>query len=137
MSVILSGAMAVVGGMGGCAGDARIGDGPQYPTVDQSGVVDVQVRRNTTQITLTNTTPTTLGPGRLWLNQWFSREIGAIESGATVTFELSDFKDRYDDAFRAGGFFATQVPAKLVLAQIERDGVLTGLVVVGDGATGL
>ena len=122
--------------LGGCASDPTIGSGPIYPAVEQSRVLDVQVKRAGTRISFTNAAAEPIGPGRLWANKWFSREIDAIAPGQTVSFDLSEFKDRYGDSFRAGGFFATQLPSKLVLMQLEREGTLVGLIVIGDGAAG-
>jgi hypothetical protein len=122
--------------LGGCASDPTIGSGPIYPALEQSRVLDVQVKRAGTRISFTNAAAEPVGPGRLWANKWFSREIDAIAPGQTVSFDLSEFKDRYGDSFRAGGFFATQMPSKLVLMQLEREGTLVGLIVIGDGAAG-
>ena len=51
---------------------------------------------------------------------------------------LSDFKDEFSDEFRGGGFFASEAPDVLVLAEIETIGddtqpahaVMLGMVVV-------
>jgi hypothetical protein len=112
----------------GCRGPAKIVEGEAYPaTLKQSRVVDVQVVRDRTRITLVNTTAQALG-GRLWLNQWWSREVSAIEPGSRVTLDLREFKDRFGGAYRAGGFFATENPDKLVLTQLQSGGELVGLV---------
>jgi hypothetical protein len=89
--------------------------GPPYPSALRQGrTLDVQVFRDGPQIRLTNTTARPLGPGRLWLNAWYSREIPAIE----------DFRDQYGAAFRGGGFFAARNPEALVLAQVEPAGAV-------------
>ncbi len=128
--------VALAAGLSGCQ-SKTIEDGPTYPTLSQARVLDVQVKREGTRITLTNTSPTALGPGRMWINQWFSRELEPVAPGQTVTLDLDEFRDRYGDSFRAGGFFATERPAKLVLVQVEQNNEIVGLVTVGDGATGL
>ena len=118
-----------------CAGcssaPSEIADGPVYPAVAQSRVLDVQVFRDEVQIRLTNTSARTFGPCRMWLNQWYSRELSGLAAAETTTLSLAEFKDRYGRAFRAGGFFATERPDRVVLVQIEEGAELVGLVVVG------
>lgn len=132
-------AATVFAGVSGCRSGSDVETaGPVYPdAVLQSRVLDVQVVRDDTVITLTNTTARGFGPSRLWVNGWYSLEIEGFAVGQTLTLSLHDFKDRYGTTFRAGGFWATRRPERLVLAQIEPLGVepreLIGLVVVGRG----
>ncbi len=115
-----------------CAGGERdIVNGPVYPTSPQSSVVDIQVLRNGTTATFTNTTAQTFTDARLWANQWYSLPLASLKPGETITVDLAGFKDRYGNTFRAGGFWAVDNPEKLVLMQIEQGDKLTGLVVVG------
>lgn len=129
-------ALAVV--LAGCAGRAEeIGQGPVYPAVTQLRTLDVQVVRDGTRISLTNTTAQPLGPGLLWLNAWYSLPFDGLGIGQRVELNLGDFRDRYGEAFRSGGFFATDAGDVVVLAQLQTtDGpsepVLLGLVVVHD-----
>ena len=51
-----------------------------------------------------------------------------------LRLELSEFKDEYGQEFRAGGFWATRKPERLVLAQLEAEEGMLGLVVVDRGA---
>lgn len=108
-----------------------IEEGPTYPGTQQTRVLDVQVFRDETQIRFTNTSARTFGPCRMWLNQWYSRELDGLAAAETVTLNLGEFRDRYGAPFRAGGFFATERPDRLVLAQIEENNEIVGLVVVG------
>ncbi len=104
----------------GCSGGPdMIGSGPQYPPVKQTRVVDVQVLRDETEVTLTNTTAADLPAGLLWINAWFSAPFEGLRIGQTVTLQLVRFTDRYGRSFRAGGFFATELPDRLVLAQLQ------------------
>ncbi|MFN0011878.1 MAG: hypothetical protein ACKVS8_09575 [Phycisphaerales bacterium] len=115
----------------GCAGaPTEIADGPQYPAVAQSRVLDVQVFRDETQLTLTNTSARTFGPCRVWVNQWYSLPIEGLAAAQTITLDLGAFKDRYGTPFRAGGFFATERPDRVVLVQIEDGAEVVGLAVV-------
>lgn len=109
-------------------------DAPVFPDdKPQNEVLDIQVVRDSTRITLTNTTARAYGRSRLWLNRWFSRDIDALDVGQSLTFPLTDFRDQYNQPFRAGGFFATKRPERLVQAQLETADSLLGLVVVARG----
>lgn len=137
IAVVLVAAAAL--GTAGCHSGSDVETaGPVYPdAVLQSRVLDVQVVRDDTVITMTNTTARGFGPSRLWVNGWYSLEIEGFAVGQTLKLSLHDFQDRYGTAFRAGGFWATRRPERLVLAQIEpldaEPRELIGLVVVGRG----
>ncbi|MBX3386693.1 MAG: hypothetical protein KF768_08995 [Phycisphaeraceae bacterium] len=106
-------------------------DRPVYPDeLRQEMVLDVQVIRDGTRIRLTNTTAKEFGASRLWVNRWFSREIDGFGVGQTLDLSLAEFRDRYGEPFRAGGFFATRRPDRLAQVQIESDGRLLGLVAI-------
>jgi len=111
-------------------------DRPYPRELVQSEVIDVQVIRDPeTIISMTNTTSRTFGPSTVWINGRFSRPIGGFEPGETVRMNLYDFRDEFGEKFRAGGFFATKNPDKVLHAQLEtiEDGEtkLIGLIVVG------
>ncbi|HZW05617.1 MAG TPA: hypothetical protein VFF65_00725 [Phycisphaerales bacterium] len=117
---------------GGCAGRQRsIVNGPIYPARPQTSVANVHVIRDGTTISLTNTTASPFTDARLWANQWYSHELPLLEPGKSITLSLADFKDRYGNPFRAGGFWAPDNPERLVLMQVEQGDKLTGLVVIG------
>jgi hypothetical protein len=114
--------VAAAGGflLPGCSsGPEVIGSGPQYPPVKQARVIDVQVLRDETVVTMTNTTAADLPAGLLWINAWFSRPFEGLKIGQTVTLRLASFEDRFGMPFRAGGFFAVELPDRLVLAQVQ------------------
>lgn len=114
----------------GCA-EKAIENGPLYPdNLKQARVLDVQVLRDGTEISMTNTAGEALPAGRLWINAWYSRDFPGLAVGESATYSLHDFKDRYGDAFRAGGFFATQRPDRMVQAQIESGDQLIGLIAI-------
>jgi hypothetical protein len=131
-------AAALCAGLGGgCTGTRAIEEGEVYPQqIAQGSTLDVQVFRSETTISFTNTTPAALPAGRMWLNGWYSDAFAGLAPGASVTLDLRNFKDRYGDTFRAGGFFATELPEKLVLVQIHSGEQVVGLKVVSDGAEG-
>lgn len=128
-------AIAVSAALTACStGPSGTGDQnrPIYPVdLRQTRAIDVQVVRSTTTITLTNTTAENLPPGTFWINSWYSAPFPGLPIGETRTFNLNNFRDRFGDSFRAGGFFSTREPDKLVQAQLESNNTLTGLVVVG------
>ncbi len=111
--------------------------GPQFPeTLTQLRTLDIQVRRDTRVITLTNTTASNLPAGRMWLNKWFSLEMSdGLPVAQTASFDLGEFVDEFGERFRAGGFFAINDPDDLVLAQYQTindagETVMLGLIVV-------
>lgn len=93
------------------------------------GSVNAQVLRDEQTISLTNTSGRVLGPGTMWLNGRYGREIGEIGLGQTVTYRLASFEDEFGEAFRAGGFWAIEDPDLLVRAEVEEGEGLVGLVV--------
>ncbi len=116
--------------LGGCAAK-QIGDGPAYPEqTRQARVLDIHVVRDETEISFTNTSGQDLPAGRLWINHWYSREFAGLAIGQSVTMSLFEFKDRYGDAFRAGGFFATDKPDRVVQVQLEAGEEIIGLIAI-------
>jgi hypothetical protein len=118
---------------------AQIREGPVYrAAIPAAETLDIQVFRHQTEIEFTNTTARNFGPGTIWLNRRFGRHIDGLEVGQTVRFPLRDFRDRFGESYRAGGFFAVERPERLVVAELETeqagsDRVILGLVVVGTG----
>jgi hypothetical protein len=105
-------------------------EGTAYPMeAPRLGSVDVQVLRDGERISLTNTSGAVIGPGTMWLNGRYGREIKAIAQGQTATYRLSSFVDEYADAFRGGGFWAIEDPDTVVRVEVEQDGSLLGLIV--------
>jgi hypothetical protein len=110
----------------------KIVEGERYPTkIERGPTLNIQVFRRATQLEFTNTTANSIPASRLWLNAWFSKEIEPLGVGQSVIIPLREFKDRYGESFRGGGFFATEIPERLALAEIQTEGKMTALVVVG------
>ena len=80
---------------------------------------------------MTNTSAKAFGPSRVWLNARFSRTIDEFAVGQTLKLDLREFYDEFGESFRAGGFFATRNPEAMVLCELENEGTVYGLVVVG------
>ncbi|MGD9790202.1 MAG: hypothetical protein AB7Q00_01910 [Phycisphaerales bacterium] len=112
----------------------------RFPDVlAQTTTADIQVVRDSTVISLTNTTASPLAPATLWLNRRFARHIPEFAVGQSLTLELDSFVDENGERFRAGGFFASEAPEKLVQAQLElppsassQQPQLVGLVVIAE-----
>lgn len=105
--------------------------------VARGKTLDIQVFREAQYIEFTNTTASAYGPSTLWLNGRYCRPIEGLAIGQTLKLRLNEFRDEFHEPFREGGFFATEKPDRLVLAQLETGdgtGVMYGLVVVGTGA---
>lgn len=117
----------------GCSSAPKqIVEGTKYPSAAKHGPsIDIQVFRRETEIEFTNTTARAFGPSTLWLNARFSHPIGGLAVGQSMKIPLRQFKDEYGDAFRGGGFFATERPERLGLAEIQTGNDVLGLVVVG------
>lgn len=133
-------AFLLAAGVVGCTGGQRaLVDDPAraYPVAAEiARPVDVHVLRNDTRITMTNTTPEQLGPGIMWLNKEFSAPFAPMHAGETRTLPLGSFTNRYGQSFRAGGFFATRAPSKLVAVELQAEDaeVMVPLIVVrGEG----
>lgn len=132
--VAVAGAVGVVwvGASCGCQSSGRPWvEGAAYPQERAvSRVLDVHVLRDTTKISLTNTSAEPIGPGTLWLNGRYGREIEQIAVGDRETYTLGTFRDEFGDAFRGGGFWAMERPDVLVRAEVESGDDLVGLIVI-------
>lgn len=102
---------------------------PMPESLAQGEVLDIQVYRNVTKLELTNTTARSFAAGTLWVNERWSQPVEALEPGESLTLDLKQFYDEFGEPFRAGGFFATRDPDRVVLAQLETGGTLYGLIV--------
>lgn len=131
-------AVGVLSGLGGCAAPLTPVDYARpYPAhVPHGPTLDIQVFRRTRELELTNTTARALGPSTLWLNAYYSRPIDGLGVGQTLMIPLVEFRNEFSEAFRGGGFFATEAPERLVMAQLETeiDGKpqLLGMIVVAE-----
>jgi len=135
-------ALAAFTSLAGCAtldelaGDSILEPGPVYPQeLGQSGMLDIQAFRSETSLLLTNTTSESFpGGGRIWVNAQFSFPFGSFDIGQTMDVDLRNFVNEFGERFRAGGFFATERPDRVVLVQLEHGERIDGIVVVEDEA---
>ncbi|MEM1330559.1 MAG: hypothetical protein AAGG07_08365 [Planctomycetota bacterium] len=132
-AVSLFSGLATLGGCTPGRGEAfrpytyPIGEGPAV----QDEVLDIHVYLSDTHVELTNTTAREFGPGTLWLNQRYGRDIEGLGVGQTLKLKLVSFRDEFGEIFRPGGFFAIDRPERLVLAQLETPDPLGEPVVYG------
>lgn len=116
------GAALIAATLAGCAGPRPVdpASARAFPEgLQQARVLDIQVRRAPTTLTLTNTTASDIPACTMWLNKRYSREFPGLPVGRTATLTLSDFVDEYGERFRPGGFWATRRSQRVVLAQFE------------------
>lgn len=125
--------MIVVMALAGCRGGAGIDYARPMPeSLERGEVLNIQAFRNVTRLELTNTTSRSFEGGTIWINQRFSRPVGSLGVGESLDLSLREFVDEHGDTFRAGGFFATRDPLPVVLAELESEGVLYGLLMGGN-----
>jgi hypothetical protein len=119
----------VIFALAGCQKTLR--PGPSYPsTIERLGAVDVQVVTRRGVLEFTNTTAEPLPAGRLWVNAWFSAPTERVEVGETFRVPISALHDEHGETMRGEGFFATEAPEEIYLAELQTNAGLTGLVVV-------
>jgi hypothetical protein len=113
--------LLAVAALGACSSTPSVDYARPYPKELAPGpVLDVQVFRRDATLEFTNTTGASLGPGTLWLNRRFSRPVKEpIAVGQSVAIPLTEFRDEFGDAFRPGGFWATENPDSVALCQLE------------------
>jgi hypothetical protein len=126
--------------LSGCATVRPITETAGYPAQTPIGpTLDIQVFREGTQIRFTNTTSHAFGETTMWINRWYRARLEPLGPGEYVELPLREFKDRYGEPFRAGGFFAIQRADRLAVAELQvpaagdQPDTILPLVVVGGG----
>jgi hypothetical protein len=94
--------------------------------------LDIQVFREGPSIEIVNATPRSFYDFDLWLNQRYVRRVEALRAGETLRVSLWGFYDVRGDRFSAGGFWRTEPPTPLRLAEIQpgEDEPMIGLVTI-------
>jgi hypothetical protein len=104
-----------------------------YPhELHEPNSIDIQVFRKGPSIEIVNATARSFADFDLWINQRYVRNVELLGPGQTIRLSLWDFYDLRGDRFSAGGFWRTEPPMPLGMAQIqEAEGEpLIGLLVV-------
>lgn len=139
-TIVMAVGVVAVAGLSGCrSAPDQVQYARAFPEIGQQReVVDIQVFKRPTKLELVNTTNRAFGASTLWLNQRFSHPIEGLGVGQTLVISLDDFRDEYSEPFRDESFFATEMPDRLVLAQLETADpgdpsktTLVGLIVIG------
>ena len=104
-----------------CASGPRdIAENRPYPiALRQDGSIDIQVIQKDTTLELTNATKQTLAGGTLWLNGRFAHQVETLPPGARIELDLDSFIDEFGNNFKPGGFWASETPDRIILAQWE------------------
>lgn len=128
LRIVLATGLLAAAGLAGCQRAPRQVDWARpYPLGLTPGqTLDIHVIREGPQITLTNTTPRAFGPSMLWLNNQFGHPLEGLDVGETVSLRLGRFADENSDRFKPGGFFATERPDLLAVAELETTSPYTG-----------
>ncbi len=122
---------------GGCASATHTEQAPRrYPAgVAQGETLQIQVVVDARRVVLTNSTGTVFGPSVLWLNQWYSVAIDGLTIGETISIPIGRFIDEHGQQMRGGGFFATESPERIILAELRTDRGMLGMPVVDPNTT--
>ena len=112
----------------GNARSAQVYAGDSLPKRDTG----IQLIRRGTSIQLTNTSATSFGTGTIWLNGAFGHPIDGFSIGQTIKLSLHNFRNAFGERFRAGGFFATERPEPVVMAELQDGDEMLRLIVVED-----
>ena len=101
-------------------------------TLHTSNSVSIQVTRDGDTIEIVNSTATDYRSGLLWINQRFSTRIPPLMAGSTLEVSLWSLRDSHGQQLNAGGFWRTDRPTPLVIAELQtdEDSPLVGLVVI-------
>jgi len=90
--------------------------------------LDVQIFRDASHIELVNHTTESLADFDLWLNERYLRHVDALPPGGSLTLSLYEFLDEYQEPFRGGGIWSTELPEPIVKAEVQTAEGLVGLI---------
>ncbi len=96
----------------------------------RAGPVDVQLIVGDREGEFTNSTARPIEGATLWLNAWFGARLAPVAPGQSVRVPLTAFADENGGSVRGGGFWARARQEVIVLAELEMEDRLYGLVVV-------
>ena len=117
-----------------CMSKGRLTEGTQprpYPyEAEILRTLDVQVFRDRSKIELVNHTTQALADFDLWLNERYVRRVQSLPPGDSVQVSLYEFLDEFQEPFRGGGVFSTQLPEPIIKAEVQTPDGLIGLIVI-------
>ena len=96
--------------------------------------VPIQVARDQEFITIVNSTATDFNNAVLWINQQYTQPLPPMSAGSTIRINLWHCYDALGEQFNAGGFWRTDEPTRLVMAELQSGEFqpLVGLIVIGE-----
>jgi hypothetical protein len=94
----------------------------------------IQVVRDQEFATIVNSTANDFEQTTLWVNQQYTQPIPPMQAGSTIKVNLWNCYDSLGEQFNAGGFWRTDEPTALVIAelQVSDSQPLVGLLVIGE-----
>ncbi|MDP6693509.1 MAG: hypothetical protein QF444_04205 [Phycisphaerales bacterium] len=107
----------------------------RYPfELHSSEVLPIQVIRKGEHIIIVNSTADDFNNATIWINQQYTQSLPMMPAGSTIRINLWDCYDAFGEKFNAGGFWRTDEPTKLVLAELQQheNQPLIGLLVIGE-----
>ena len=113
--------------------DPALASKPYPMDLHRAESIDIQVFRDEDFLEIVNSTPVDYVGVSVWINQRYSKAVGAIGAGETVQLPLWTFRDVRGEVFEAGGLLRTErpTPVRLVEMQVADDAPLIGLITVG------
>jgi hypothetical protein len=107
--------------------------GKPYPAeAPLAANLDVHALREVNRLRLTNTSGVAFGPATVWINAAYSLPIDGLAVNQRLDLPLNEFRNEYGQTFRGGGFFASELPSRVVKAEVIDERGRFGLVVVRD-----
>jgi hypothetical protein len=96
--------------------------------------LSIQVVRDQEFVKIVNSTANDFSNSMLWVNQQYTQPLPSMPAGSTIRVNLWDCYDTLGDQFNAGGFWRTDEPTKLVIAELQQSDTqpLVGLLVIGE-----
>jgi hypothetical protein len=107
----------------------------RYPLdLHTSNSISIQVIRDQEYVKIVNSTAYDFTESMLWVNQQYTQPLPPMLAGSTIRVNLWDCFDSLGDQFNAGGFWRTDEPTKLVIAELQQSDFqpLVGLIVIGE-----
>ena len=106
-----------------------------YPlALHTANAIPIQVVRDQEFITIVNSTATDFNNAVLWINQQYTQPLPPMPAGSTIRINLWHCYDALGEQFNAGGFWRTDEPTQLVMAELQSGEFqpLVGLIVIGE-----
>ena len=107
----------------------------QYPfDLHTTNSISIQVIRDQEYVKIVNSTANDFPNSMLWINQQYNQSLPPMQAGSTIRVNLWNCYDSLGAQFNAGGFWRTDEPTTLVIAELQQGDTqpLVGLLVIGE-----